>query len=183
MTHYDIIIIGTGAGGGTLAYALRNRGAKVLLIERGDFLPQEAQNWQPAAVFDQGRYKNAEVWQNAQGGTFHPGVHYYVGGNTKVYGAALPRLRQEDFAALEHEGGTSPAWPISYAELEPHYAEAERIYHVHGEVGSDPSDPPRSGPFPFAAVPHEPYIEQLCGDLRRQGLHPYSLPLYSLQNL
>ena len=125
-------------------------------------LPQEPQNWSPTAVFDQGRYKNAETWQDTQGRPFHPGVHYYVGGNTKVYGAALPRLRREDFGALEHEGGTSPAWPISYEELEPYYAAAERIYRVHGEPGQDPTEPPRSGPFPFPAVPHEPYIEALC---------------------
>ena len=175
--HYDIIIIGTGAGGGTLAYALRDAGARVLLLERGDVLPQEPQNWSPTAVFDQGRYKNAETWQDTQGRPFHPGVHYYVGGNTKVYGAALPRLRREDFGALEHEGGTSPAWPISYEELEPYYAAAERIYRVHGEPGQDPTEPPRSGPFPFPAVPHEPYIEALCADLRRQKLHPFALPM------
>ncbi len=178
MVHsFDIIIIGTGAGGGTLAYGLRESGARVLLVERGDYLPQEPENWQPTAVFDQGRYKNAEVWHDARGGTFHPGVHYYVGGNTKVYGAALPRLRREDFDALEHEGGTSPAWPISYEELEPFYAAAEQIYRVHGEVGSDPTDPPRSGPFPFPATPHEPYIAQLSSDLKRQGLHPFFLPM------
>lgn len=178
MEHsFDIIIIGTGAGGGTLAYALRASGARILVIERGGYLPQEPENWQPAAVFDQARYKNAEVWHDARGGTFHPGVHYYVGGNTKVYGAALPRLRREDFAALEHEGGTAPAWPISYEELEPYYAEAEQIYRVHGEVGADPTDPPRSGPFPFPAIGHEPYIQQLTDDLRRQGLRPYPIPM------
>jgi choline dehydrogenase-like flavoprotein len=114
--HFDIVIIGTGMGGAALAYGLRDCGARVLLLERGDYLPQEPQNWQPAAVFDQGRYKAPELWQAADGSSFAPGMHYYVGGNTKMYGAALPRLRQADFAALEHEGGTSPAWPVTYDE-------------------------------------------------------------------
>jgi len=176
-SHYDIIIIGTGAGGGTLAYALRDSGARVLLIERGDFLPQEPENWSPTAVFDQQRYKPKETWQDGLGRPFHPGVHYFVGGNTKVYGAALPRLRKADFEALEHEGGTSPAWPIRYEELEPYYARAEQIYMVHGASGDDPTEPPRSGPFPFPAVSHEPYIEELAGRLREQGLHPFFLPM------
>lgn len=174
---FDIVIIGTGMGGATLAYALRATGARMLLLERGDTLPQEPQNWSPTAVFDQQRYKNAETWLDDRGRPFAPGVHYYVGGNTKVYGAALPRLRREDFGALEHEGGTSPAWPISYDDLEPYYAAAERIYQVHGFSGEDPTEPPRSGPFPFPAVPHEPYIAALADDLRRQGLHPFALPM------
>ena len=174
---YDIIIIGTGAGGGTLAYALRASGARVLLLERGDFLPQEPQNWSPEAVFDQQRYKPKEVWQDAAGRPFHPGVHYYVGGNTKVYGAALPRLRRADFEVIEHEGGISPAWPIRYEDLEPYYVRAEQIYLVHGVSGDDPTEPPRSGPFPFPPVPHEPYIAELAEQLRAQGLHPSYLPI------
>jgi choline dehydrogenase-like flavoprotein len=174
---YDIIIIGTGAGGGTLAYALRASGARVLLIERGDFLPQEPQNWSPEAVFDQQRYKPKEVWQDAAGRPFHPGVHYYVGGNTKVYGAALPRLRRADFEVIEHEGGSSPAWPIRYEDLEPYYVRAEQVYLVHGVSGDDPTEPPRSGPFPFPPVPHEPYIAELAEQLRAQGLHPSYLPI------
>ena len=118
--QFDLVIIGTGAGGGTLAYALRNSGLRILLVERGDFLPQEPQNWQPMEVFDRRRYKPDETWYGADGKPFHPGVHYFVGGNTKVYGAALPRFRREDFGAIEHEGGTSPAWPITYEELEPY---------------------------------------------------------------
>jgi choline dehydrogenase-like flavoprotein len=176
-THFDIIIIGSGMGGGALAFGLRNSGARVLLIERGDYLPQEPQNWQPAAVFDQGRYKTPETWDSADGTSFNPGMHYYVGGNTKMYGAALPRLRQEDFGALEHEGGTSPAWPVSYAELEPYYTEAEKHLRVHGTPGEDPTEPPRSGPYPFPAVPHEPYIEDLAKRLRQQGLHPFHYPM------
>ena len=174
---YDIVIIGTGMGGGTLAYALRNSGARLLLLERGDFLPQEPQNWSPEEVFDRRRYKPGETWLDAAGKPFHPGVHYFVGGNTKVYGAALPRLRRQDFDAMEHEGGISPAWPICYDDLEPYYARAEEIYLVHGASGADPTEPPRSGPFPFPPVPHEPYIAELAGRLREQGLHPFELPM------
>ena len=127
MNSFDIVIIGTGAGGGTLAWALRNSGARILLIDRGGFLPQEPENWSAQHVFENGRYKPDEVWESADGQEFKPGVHYYVGGNTKVYGAALPRFRREDFEALEHEGGTSLAWPISYDELAPYYARAEQL--------------------------------------------------------
>ncbi len=174
---YDLIIAGTGAGGGTLAHALAGSGMRILLLERGDYLPQEAQNWSPPAIFKEKRYKPREVWYGADGKPFQPGVHYFVGGNTKVYGAALPRLRRQDFGAVEHEGGTSPAWPVTYEDLEPYYRRAEVIYGVHGAAGEDPTEPPRSGPFPFPAVPHEPAIEDLGGRLRRQGLHPFHLPM------
>ena len=178
MTHYDIIIIGTGMGGGALAYALRDCGARILLIERGDFLPQEAQNWQVSAVFGENRYKPVETWIDAgDGGRFKPGVHYFVGGNTKVYGAALPRFRREDFGAIEHEGGTAPAWPISYEDLEPYYNLAEDLFFVHGKAGDDPTEPPRTRPYPFPEVPHEPTIAALTEKLRAQGLHPYPLPM------
>lgn len=177
MESYDLIIIGTGAGGGTLAYALAESGMRILLVERGDYLPQEPQNWDPKAVFDARRYKPNETWYGADGAPFQPGVHYFVGGNTKVYGAALPRLRREDFGALEHEGGASPAWPITYEELEPYYRRAEEIYAVHGAPGEDPTEPPRSGPFPFPAMPHEPAIDTLAGKLRSNGLHPFHMPM------
>ncbi len=176
--NYDIIIIGTGMGGGALAYALRNSGARILLIERGDYLPQEPQNWQVSAVFGENRYKPAETWIDAStGGRFKPGVHYYVGGNTKVYGAALPRFRQADFDAIEHEGGTSRAWPLSYADLEPYYNLAEELFFVHGKTGDDPSEPPRTRPYPYPEVPHEPAIAALIDKLRAQSLHPYCLPM------
>ena len=175
--HADIVIIGTGAGGGTLALRLRDAGARVLVLERGDFLPQEPENWSPEALFVEHRYRAPEVWQDATGGTFPPGVHYYVGGNTKVYGAALPRLRQDDFGDVEHEGGLSPAWPIKYEDLEPYYARAEVVYLVHGEAGLDPTEPPRSGPYPFSPMPQDPYMAELTGRLRAQGLHPHPLPV------
>jgi choline dehydrogenase-like flavoprotein len=175
--HADVVIVGTGMGGGTLAWALRDCGAKVVLLERGDFLPSEPQNWSPEAVFVDNRYKTNERWRDADGGWFSPGVHYFVGGNTKVYGAALPRLREADFSEIQHAGGVSPAWPISYDELERYYDRAERLFWVHGEAGVDPTDPPRSGPFPFPPMPPDPYMEDLADRLRLQGLHAAPLPV------
>ena len=175
--RYDLVIIGTGMGGGVLAYALKDSELKILLIERGDFLPQEPENWSPEAVFDHKRYKPNETWDDETGRPFSPGVHYFVGGNTKVYGAALPRLRKEDFSGLEHEEGISPDWPITYEELEPYYERAEHLLAVHGSSGEDPTDPPRRSPFPFPPVPHEPYIADLKERFQRQGLHPSFLPM------
>jgi choline dehydrogenase-like flavoprotein len=175
--RHDLVIIGTGMGGGVLAYALKDSGMKILLIERGDFLPQEPENWSPEAVFDHKRYKPNETWYDETGKPFSPGVHYFVGGNTKVYGAALPRLRKEDFSELEHEEGISPGWPITYEELEPYYERAELLLAVHGSSGEDPTDPPRRNPFPFPPVPHEPYIADLKERIQRQGLHPSFLPM------
>ena len=175
--HADVVIVGSGMGGGTLAWALRDSGARVLLIERGDFLPSEPENWSAQAVFGEKRYKAKEQWCDASGGWFSPGVHYFVGGNTKVYGAALPRLRQEDFGEIQHAGGVSPAWPISYDDLAPYYDRAEQLFWVHGEAGADPTDPPRSGPFPFPPMPPDPYMAELAERFREQGLHPAPLPI------
>ncbi len=159
-------------GGGTTALALARRGVDVLVIERGPRLPREEQNWSPRAVFLEHRYKPAEKWLDRGGKAFVPGVHYLVGGNTKVYGASLPRFREQDFAALEHLEGTSPAWPFSYRDLEPYYAEAELLYGVHGTPGKDPTEPWRSGPFPYPALHHEHYVAALADRLRAQGVHP-----------
>ena len=177
MNSFDIVIIGTGAGGGTLAWALRNSGARILLIERGGFLPQEPENWSAKHVFENGRYKPDEIWKSAEGQEFKPGVHYYVGGNTKVYGAALPRFRREDFKALEHEGGTSLAWPISYDDLAPYYARAEQLFQVRGTRGEDPTEPMPAPPYPYPAVPHEPQLARMANAFRAQGLHPFHLPM------
>ena len=177
MNDYDLIIIGTGMGGGALAYALRDSGRKILLLERGDYLPSEPQNWSPEAVFGQSRYKPNEKWYDENDQAFSPGVHYFVGGNTKVYGAALQRMRKEDFSAVEHEEGISPDWPISYEDLEPYYCKAEVMLSVHGSAGDDPTEPPRSAPFPFPAVPHEVYVDALRERLEAQGLHGYFIPM------
>ena len=176
--HYDLIIIGTGAGGGTLAHRLAPTGKRILLLERGGYLPREPENWDSREVFLKGRYKtHEEVWYDKTGEAFHPGAHYYVGGNTKAYGAILFRLRERDFDAVQHHAGVSPAWPISYADLEPYYEEAERLYLVHGRAGEDPTEAPRAAAFPYPPVSHEPRIQQLHDDLVRAGHHPFHLPV------
>jgi choline dehydrogenase-like flavoprotein len=176
-TRYDVIVIGTGAGGGTLAHRLAPSGKRILLLERGDYVPREKANWSSRAVNVEARYHTRETWRDAEGGELHPHTNYCVGGNTKFYGAALFRLRREDFGELKHWGGVSPAWPIAYEDLEPYYTEAERLYQVHGERGVDPTEPPASGPYPWPAVRHEPRIQQLHDDLQQLGLRPFHVPL------
>jgi choline dehydrogenase-like flavoprotein len=174
--RFDIIIIGSGAGGGTVAHALSNSGARILIVERGDFVPQEPENWDPEAVWKQHRYQTNERWVDERGHDFLPYTHYNVGGNTKFWGAVLYRLRREDFQEVQHAEGVSPAWPIDYDTLEPFYERAERLYHVHGDAGLDPTEPAR-GPFPYPAVPHAPAIARIVEQLQGMGLHPSPLPL------
>src|ERR1700739_3799118 len=139
--HFDIIIIGSGAGGGTLAHALASTGKKILILERGGYLRREKANWDSHAVNVEAKYQTREQWRDKNGNPLHPHTNYYVGGNTKFYGAALFRLRREDLCEVRHFGGLSPAWPISYDDLEPYSLQAERLYHVHGRRGEDPTEP------------------------------------------
>ena len=176
MDSYDVIIVGTGAGGGTLARHLAPSGKRILLLERGDWLPREPSNWLAQDVFVDNRYVSEDTWYDAQGKSFQPQIHYFVGGATKLYGAALYRLRKEDFGELAHHDGVSPAWPISYDEIEPYYSKAEQLYEVHGEHGQDPTEPYASAPYPFPAVSHEPRIQQLSDDLEAAGYHPFHAP-------
>ncbi len=175
--HYDFIVIGTGAGGGTIANKLARAGRKILILERGDFLPREKDNWNSAAVEVDKKYQTDEVWQDADGKEFNPQQHYYVGGNTKAYGAALLRMREKDFGEVLHYEGVSPAWDLSYADFEPYYAAAERLYKVRGARGEDPTEPWSSRNYDFPAVKHEPRIAQLAEDFAAQGLKPFHIPL------
>ena len=177
MNFYDVIIIGTGAGGSTLAYRLANSGKKILILERGDFLPKERENWDPEAVFGKGRYLTEEKWYDKENKAFQPFTHYWVGGNTKMYGAALLRMRESDFEENKHFGGVSPAWPLKYNDLEPYYTEAEYLYSVHGERGIDPTEPPASKPYPFPAIAHEPRMKELYDDFRKMGHKPAPLAI------
>lgn len=177
MNHFDVIIIGTGAGGGTLAQHLAPSGKKILILERGTFVPREKDNWSTQAVFLDQKYTTTETFVDKKGKDFRPGMHYYVGGNTKFYGAALLRMRETDFGEVKHFGGVSPAWPIEYKDLEPYYTQAEKLYHVHGLRGVDPTEPWASEAFPYAPLPHEPRIEELNGDLQKLGLKPFPLPI------
>jgi choline dehydrogenase-like flavoprotein len=176
-SHYDFIIIGSGAGGGTLVHKIAASGKRILLIERGPYVPREKENWSTRAVNVEGRYNTKELWHDGEGRPLHPHTNYFVGGNTKFYGAALFRLRQEDFGELRHHGGVSPAWPVGYDEFEPYYTEAEKLYHVHGTAGEDPTDPARSAEFPYPAIRHEPRIQKLHDDLVRLGHRPFHTPL------
>jgi choline dehydrogenase-like flavoprotein len=174
--RYDVIVIGSGAGGGTMAYALADSAARILIVERGDFIAQEDENWNPEAVWKQLRYRAHERWRDEHGREFRPYTHYNVGGNTKFWGSVLFRLRREDFHALQHMDGLSPAWPIDYDALAPYYEKAERLYQVHGELGTDPTEPAH-GPFPHEPIPHADGMATIVKRLRQLGLHPSPLPL------
>ena len=173
----DIVIIGSGMGGATVAAGLAPSGASILILERGERLQPGNGERSTRAIFVENRFRTRERWRDGHGRPFNPGNFYYVGGNTKMYGAALFRFRREDFEAREHPGGVSPAWPFPYEELEPWYSRAEELYRVHGRSGDDPTEPPRSTPYPLPPVPDEPTIARVRERLRAQGLHPFSLPL------
>ena len=174
---YDVVIVGAGVGGGAMANRLAQAGASVLVIERGNYLPREADNWSVKAVFHDKKYTAKETWRDREGQPFNPSTYYYVGGNSKFFGAATVRFRAQDFEALEHEAGVAPAWPIRYAELAPYYDIAERLMGTHGLAGADPIEPPRSGPMPHPPIGHEPVIEAIAEKLRAKGLRPFPLPI------
>lgn len=175
--HYDIIIIGTGAGGGTLAYKLASTGKKILILERGDFMPLEEQNRSNVDVFKRERYHAPEQWYDSAGEPFSPQMNYAIGGNTKIYGAALLRRREQDFETVKHQGGISPEWCLKYADFEPYYTEAEQLYKVHGSSQSDPTEPSHSEDYPYTAINHEPQIQEISDAIAQQHLHPSLLPL------
>lgn len=175
--HYDVIVIGSGPGGGSLAHRLAPTGKRILMIERGDYLPRSRANWDAKTVFVDGAYQAPDTWYGKGGESFQPGLHYYVGGNSKVYGSALFRLRERDFGELRHIDGISPAWPLGYDVFEPYYCQAEELFHVHGKRGEDPNEPWSSKPYAYPPVSHEPRIQALNDSLERQGLHPFHLPL------
>ncbi|MGL6340360.1 MAG: NAD(P)-binding protein, partial [Waterburya sp.] len=141
MNHYDVIIIGAGAGGGTVAYSLAPTGKSILILERGGYLPKEDDNWNPDAIFQGRKYQIAEKWLDQDDKAFLPQAFYNVGGNTKAYGAALQRMREEDFGEIQHQGGISPAWEFSYQDFEPYYTRAESLFKIHGQRGEDITEP------------------------------------------
>src|SRR3984957_18211471 len=187
--EYDAIVIGTGAGGGTLALHLAQAGKNILILERGSFMPQEKLNWDTSAVFLDNRYHTKETWQDKDGKDLHPQQSYFVGGQTMVYGAALFRMRAEDFGVIQHRGGISPAWPIDYAGMEPYYTLAEELFQVHGDLGTapavpggygssfDPTEPFHSKRYPYPALPNEPRMQAIEDDVRKLGIHTFPIPL------
>jgi choline dehydrogenase-like flavoprotein len=175
--HYDLIVIGSGPGGATLAHRLARSGKKILILERGDWLERSPDNWSAKSVFIDNAYQADETWYDKAGKAFQPGLHYFVGGNSKMYGAALFRLRERDFEEIRHADGLSPEWPLKYDAFESYYVEAERLFHVHGRAGEDPTEPPRSAPYAYPPVSHEPRMQQLSDTFVAQGLHPFHMPL------
>lgn len=175
--YYDVIIVGTGAGGGTLAYKLAPTGKKILILERGDFMPLEEQNRSNVDVFKRERYHAAEQWYDTDGDPFYPQTNYAIGGNTKIYGAALLRMREQDFETVNHQEGVSPAWGLKYADFEPYYTEAEQLYQVHGQTVDDATEPPHSAAYPYPPIAHDPQVQVVVDALSQQGLHPVNLPL------
>jgi choline dehydrogenase-like flavoprotein len=180
--HFDVIIVGTGAGGGTLAHTLAPSGKRILLLERGTFLTRETDNWAPGPVFVDGKYISPDTWYDGDGTPFQPQVHYFVGGATKMYGAALYRLRPADFGEIRHVDGISPAWPVSYADFEPWYTKAEWLYQVHGAHGEDPTEGPWSRQYPWPPVSHEPRVQRISDSLTKAGYHPFHAPCGILLN-
>lgn len=174
---YDLIIVGTGAGGGTLAAKLAPTGKKILILERGDFMPLAEQNRSNVDIFKRERYHAPEQWYDSAGEPFSPQINYAIGGNTKIYGAVLARFRERDFEAVNYQAGISPEWGVKYADFEPYYTEAEQLYQVHGQANIDPTEPPHSQDYPFPPVSHDPQIETIVEALAQQRLHPAPLPL------
>lgn len=175
--HYDVIIIGTGAGGGTLAHRLAPSGKKILVLERGTFVPREKNNWNSREIHKNKRYCTSETWYDKNGKYVHPVTHYYVGGNTKFYASALPRFRERDFEKVIHEGGISPEWPLKYRDFAPYYSQAEKLYEAHGKRGLDPTEPTTSEDYPFPPISHELYVQEIHGALKDNSLHPFYVPL------
>jgi len=176
-TNPDVLVIGSGIGGATLAHRLVERGLNVTILERGGHLPAEKENWDVDAIFFKKRYVPRETWLDKKGKEFRPGNYYYVGGSSKLFGGTMLRLREKDFAELEHADGVSPAWPIAYEELAPYYDLAEKLYLVHGDVGTDPTEPREVPPYPYPGLSNDPAIEHVASALRKQGVHPFALPL------
>ncbi|WP_108261860.1 GMC oxidoreductase [Mangrovicoccus ximenensis] len=173
----DLIIIGSGVGGASLAAALAPSGLRILVVEKGRHLLPCPEARDDEAIFLRRYFAPTELWMGSDGTPFVAGNHYAVGGNSKFYGGVMYRYREADFAPRRHPGGTSPGWPLAYADLAPWYDRAERLFRVRGAAGEDPTEPPRSGSYPFPPVPDEPAIATVRRRLSAAGAHPASLPL------
>lgn len=175
--QYDVIIVGTGAGGGTLAQKLAPTGKRILILERGSVMALEDQNKADVSVYKKKQYRADEQWYDKDGEPFTPQMKYAVGGNTKIYKASLMRMRDRDFEAVTYQDGITPEWPIKYADWEPYYTAAEQLYQVHGNSQNDPTEPAHSQDYPFPAVEHDPVIQPFVAQIKERGLHPTPLPM------
>lgn len=175
--YYDVIIIGTGAGGGTLARKLAPTGKKILLLDRGELIYRESSELVDTEVFKKEQFHAPEPWHDDTGEPFYPQTYYAVGGNTKIWSGVLQRRRERDFEQVQHQGGLSPAWPLNYQDFEPYYTEAEQLYQVHGKAEGDPTEPPHREAYPFTEIDHEPLVQRIGDTLAQQGFHPTHLPL------
>jgi choline dehydrogenase-like flavoprotein len=173
----DVVVIGSGMGGASFAAGLAPSGARIVILERGERLADSEHARDPRAIFQRGHFRPEETWYDGAGEAFNPGNYYYVGGNTKLYGAVLIRYRAEDFRPIQYAEGATTGWPIAYEEIEPWYGRAEALYQTRGKIGDDPTEPDHSTPYPFPPVPDEPAIAAVRERLKRVGLHPFSLPL------
>lgn len=163
--HYDVIVVGSGAGGSTLAYKLSRAGCRVLVVERGKYLKSQRRSGSDPV----GKHRSDLAGKDGEAS--------FVGGLTKFYGSALYRMRESDFGAVEHESGVSPAWPIGYSALAPFYEEAEALYRVHGSPDGDPTEPPRGRPFPYPPIEHDPYVSSIVRRLEQSGTRVSAIPL------
>lgn len=173
----DILIIGSGMGGATLAAGLAPTGARIVILERGQQIPEDAPARDPYRIYTNSAFRSKETWLDERGRPFEPGNYYNVGGNSKLYGAVLIRYRAEDFQVMEHFDGVSPAWPFGYKLLAPWYDKAEQLYQVRGDASSDPTEPPHGAPYPFPPIPEEPAVATVRARLEKVGVHPFTLPL------
>ena len=164
-------------GGATCAAGLAPTGARILILERGARLRDSADARDARAIFQRGVFRPDETWLDGAGQPFNPGNYYYVGGNSKLYGAVLFRYRERDFEPVVYRDGATPGWPFSYDELEPWYWLAEKLYNVRGAVGFDPTEPRASRPIRSALSRTSRRSREVRERLKRVGLHPFPLPL------
>ncbi|MES2434899.1 MAG: GMC family oxidoreductase [Pseudomonadota bacterium] len=173
----DVIIIGSGIGGATLASALAASGLQIVIVEKGERLLPSPQARDDVAIFQRGHFAPKEQWLGSDGTPFVAGNYYVVGGNSKFFGAVMYRYREADFHPRPHMGGTAPGWPLTYADLAPWYDKAEALFRVRGTAGEDPTEPPHASPYSYPPVPDEPVMRKVRTRLQTAGAHPSSLPL------
>src|SRR5215831_2033227 len=178
---FDVIVTGSGAGGGTFAYACARAGKRVLLLERGEkYQLKDQAHDERAMLIDKKPYDDRPVRVNGRFRRLYIGSIF--GGGTALYGAALLRPSEDDFHPGKHYGNRIPHsiwdWPITYQDLERDYTEAETLYRVAGSSEDDfgPLQKPQHG-YLYPSLPVKPINRQLMGGNQANGLKPFRLPL------